>query len=312
MSTDELATVEVAASLIAPAFTYVPLFAAKRRGFFERNQLECAYDMVGSGDAVTEALIRGTIQFAPNTPEGVLADRATGGNLVIIAGLTNRLPFRLIGLPQHKTRDALRGGVIGVSSMNEGTVHVIKAMLSAVGLSYPEDYRLEVVGTHPKRWELLQKGEIDAGLQLTPYDHIAVNAGYSDLGDPSEFFPDFTFGVIAADSTWAAENHDVTVRILASLLEATEWVHSDRAGAADVLAEETATSHDLALLSVNSMIDDGVLPRDLRVSADGVRAVLNIMQANGTLPAGASLDPAWYVDESYLEEARRIQKGTVK
>jgi ABC-type nitrate/sulfonate/bicarbonate transport system substrate-binding protein len=56
-------------SLIAPAFTFVPLFAAQRRGFFERRGVECVYEYVGSGDAVTEALRTGRIQLAPSTPK---------------------------------------------------------------------------------------------------------------------------------------------------------------------------------------------------------------------------------------------------
>ena len=57
-------------------------------------------------------------------------------------------------------------------------------MLATVGLNHPADYLLAVVGTHPPRWELLQQGTTDAGLQSRPYDQIAIEAGFSDLGDP--------------------------------------------------------------------------------------------------------------------------------
>ena len=63
----------VEVGLIAPAFTFLPLFAAARRGFFERYGIDCRYGFLGSGDAVTEALRGGGVQFAPTTPEGTLA-----------------------------------------------------------------------------------------------------------------------------------------------------------------------------------------------------------------------------------------------
>src|SRR5262249_53300869 len=118
--TDAASVERIDVSLIAPAFTFVPLFAARRRGFFERRGIDCVYDFVGSGDAVTDALRTGRIQLAPNTPEGALADRAAGGSLVVVGGLTTRLPFRLIGLPRHESLESLRGGTIGVSSLTEG------------------------------------------------------------------------------------------------------------------------------------------------------------------------------------------------
>lgn len=291
-------------SLIAPAFTYVPFFAAKAQGFFDRNGISCGYDFVGSGDLVTEALKAGKIQFAPNTPEGTLKDRAEGGSLIVIAGLTNRLPFKLIGLKRHRTLESLRGGTIGVSSLNEGTVHVIQALLAQADLHHPDDYDLQVVGAHPKRWELLQEDAIDAGLQLTPYDKIAIDAGFSDLGDPSDLFPEFAFGVVAADSEWARDNSDLTVAILLSLLEATEWVYDNFDGACEVLVAESGTDRHLIEASLHSLLDREVIPRELAPSTAGLEVVLQMMQRGGELPAGAPTDAGRYVDPSYLEQAK--------
>jgi ABC-type nitrate/sulfonate/bicarbonate transport system substrate-binding protein len=296
-------------SLIAPAFTFVPLFAAKRRGFFERRGVDCVYEYLGSGDAVTDALRTGRIQLAPSTPEGALADRAAGGTLVVLGGLTNRLPFRLIGLPQHTNLEALRGGTIGVSSLTEGTVSVIEAMLAAAGLHQPDDYTLEVVGAHPRRWELLQHGAIDAALQLTPFDRIAIEGGFSDLGDPSDLYPEFAFSVVAADAGWAAANHELTVEILRGLLDATQWLYEDVSGGAQVLVEETGVEHRLAELSLLELVQRAVIPRDLEPSREGLDVVLRIMHDNGRLSDGAPLDPEAYLDLSFLERARRGPGG---
>ena len=125
-----------------------------------------ALRVVGSGDAVTERLQAGRIRLAPNTPEGALADRAAGGSLIVIGGLTNRLPFRLIGLPGHEGLESLRGGTICVSSLTEGTVHVIEAMLATVGLRQPDDYTLEVVGAHARHGRLADGAPLDPDAYL--------------------------------------------------------------------------------------------------------------------------------------------------
>jgi ABC-type nitrate/sulfonate/bicarbonate transport system substrate-binding protein len=196
-----------------------------------------------------------------------------------------------------------------VSSLAEGTVHVIEAMLATAGLHQPDDYSLQVVGAHPRRWELLQEGAIDAGLQLTPFDRIAIEAGFSDLGDPSDLFPQFAFSVFAADAGWAVANDELMVEILRALLDATEWLYDDLAGGAEVLVEETGAERRLAELSMHELVDGGVIPRDLEPSRAGLGLVLRIMQDNGRLPDGAPLDPDAYLDLSYLERARAAPDG---
>ena len=176
-------------------------------------------------------------------------------------------------------------------------------MLANAGLHYPDDYALEIVGTHPRRWELLQEGAIDAGLQLTPYDQIAIEAGFSDLGDPSDLFPEFAFSVLTADARWAAANDQLTVTILKALLDAMGWVHDDLAGAADVLAEETGTERRLAEASMRALIEGNAMPRHLEPSKPGLELVLQIMHDNGGLPGSAPTDADFYLDTTYLERA---------
>ena len=61
-------------------------------------------------------------------------------------------------------------------------------MLAAHGLTYPADYDFALEGSHVERWKALQAGTIDAALQMIPYDFMAVEAGFTDLGPVTEEF----------------------------------------------------------------------------------------------------------------------------
>jgi ABC-type nitrate/sulfonate/bicarbonate transport system substrate-binding protein len=297
---------DVAVGLVAMAFTHVAFFVACSEGFLEREGIDCDYEVLGSPDAVTAALAGGTIQMAPTTPEGAIADHAAGGDLVIIAGGANKLPLRLIGRPEHRDLASLRGARIGVSSVHEGTVHVIQTMLASAGLQ-PADYEFEVVGAHPRRWELLQEGAIDAGLQLTPYDRIAIDAGFTDLGDPTQFVPEFAFNAIVTDRRWAESHADVATAFVGALLDATAWTYSQPSGAARALASLTGYDSALVAQSVQELVEREVIPRQMAVSDAGLRQVLAAMRANGRLPAGTSTDPRAYVDGRYLKTAGKLR-----
>src|ERR1700738_2966140 len=69
----------VEVGLVAKAYTMLPLFVAKRRGFFAGEGIDCNSEVLGASAPVTAALKSGAIQFSPTTPEGTLLDRANGG-----------------------------------------------------------------------------------------------------------------------------------------------------------------------------------------------------------------------------------------
>ncbi len=179
---------EITVGVVAPAYVNVPLWVAQERGFLERRGLAATEQILGTTHGVTNALRNGEVDIALTAPEGSIADAVAGGPLRVVAGLTDRPPLSMIALARHKTFDDLRGGRIGTSSLTEGTRHVAERMLAAHGLTYPADYDFALEGSHVQRWKALQAGTIDAALQMIPYDVMAVEAGFTDLGPVAEEF----------------------------------------------------------------------------------------------------------------------------
>jgi hypothetical protein len=179
---------EITVGVVAPAYVNVPLWVAQERGFLERRGLSATERILGSTHGVTSALRDGQVDVALTAPEGSIADAVAGGPLRVVAGLIDRPPLSLIAIPSHATVGDLRGGRIGTSSMTEGTRHVAERMLAAHGLAYPADYDFALEGSHVERWKALQAGTIDAALQMIPYDDIATDAGFTNLGPATGAF----------------------------------------------------------------------------------------------------------------------------
>ena len=179
---------EITVGVVAPAYVNVPLWVAQQRGFLERRGLAATERILGTTHGVTNALRDGEVDIALTAPEGSIADAVAGGPLRVVAGLIDRPPLSMIALPRHRTFGDLRGGRIGTSSLKEGTRHVAERMLAAHGLTYPADYDFALEGSHVERWKALQAGTIDAALQMIPYDDIATDAGFTNLGPVTEEF----------------------------------------------------------------------------------------------------------------------------
>ena len=284
---------EITVGVVAPAYVNVPLWIAQERGFLERRGLAATERICGTTHGVTGALRDGEVDIALTAPEGSIADALAGGPLRVVAGLTDRPPLSMIALPRHHTVEDLRGGRIGTSSLTEGTRHVAERMLADHGLTYPADYDFALEGSHVERWKALQAGTIDAALQMIPYDVMAVEAGFTDLGPVTE-----EFALNAVCVRLPAERAELTP-FLRALAEAAQWFRGHVEESAAIAAARTSIEPRYALLACQALAVDGVIPRELRSSPGALAAVTAALRSSGLIPPDAR-DLAAAVDYSYL------------
>jgi NitT/TauT family transport system substrate-binding protein len=286
---------EITVGVVAPAYVNVPLWIAQERGFLEHHGLTATENIIGTTHGVTQALRDGAIDIALGSPEGSIADAVAGGPLRVVAGLIDRPPLSMIAIPKHQTFDDLRGGRIGTSSLTEGTRHVAERMLAAHGLTYPADYAWALEGSHVERWKALQAGTIDAALQMIPYDAMAVDAGFTDLGPVTKEFALSTVCI-----KLPAEREMVSA-FLTALADATQWFRDHVEESAAIAAMRTGTDARYALGACRKLAADGVIPPGLRSAPAAIGAVVAALRANGQIAPGGRPDPlATAVDYSYL------------
>ena len=104
----------------------------------------------------------------------------------------------------------LKGKLIGVVSMQEGTTFFVKDIAKKGGFDVA-DVKVQAVGGSPTRARLLKERKIDAGLQPYPLSYEAEAAGFSNLGPIADLVPDYQFTSVVVDETWARANRPVLV-----------------------------------------------------------------------------------------------------
>jgi NitT/TauT family transport system substrate-binding protein len=212
----------------------------------------------------------------------------------VVAGLIDRPPLSMIAIPSHHTFGDLRGGRIGTSSLTEGTRHVAERMLAAHGLTYPADYDFALEGSHVERWKALQAGTIDAALQMIPYDDIATDAGFTNLGPVTEEF------ALNAVCIGRSAQPTLVTPFLQALGEAAEWFRGHIEESAAIAAAHTSIEPRYALRACEALAADGVIPRDLRSAPAAIGAAIEALRSGGLIPAQGPDPVAAAVDYSYL------------
>jgi ABC-type nitrate/sulfonate/bicarbonate transport system substrate-binding protein len=286
---------EITVGVVAPAYVNVPLWVAQQRGFLERRGLHATERILGTTHGVTNALRDGQVDIALTAPEGSIADAVAGGPLRVVAGMIDRPPLSMIAIPAHRAFDDLRGGRIGTSSLTEGTRHVAERMLAAHGLVYPDDYEWALEGSHVERWKALQAGTIDAALQMIPYDYIATDAGFTNLGPVTE-----EFALNAACINNHSSERTVVTPFLHALAEAAEWFRGNIGESAAIAAAHTSIEPHYALRACQALAADGVIPRDLRPGHAALAAAVEALRSGGLIPADTPDPAAAAFDYSYL------------
>ena len=285
---------EIAVGVVAPAYVNIPLWVAQERGFLERRGLAATERICGTTHGVTNALRDGEVDIALTAPEGSIADAVAGGPLRVVAGLIDRPPLSMVALPRHHTFGDLRGGRIGTSSLTEGTRHVAERMLAAHGLAYPADYDFALEGSHVERWKALQAGTIDAALQMLPYDYMAADADFTDLGPVTE---DFALNAACigplAERAWVAP-------FLRALSEAVEWFRGNVGKSAGIAAARTSIEPRYALRACEALAADGVIPQNLRSRPGALAAVIGALRSSGLIPPDGPDPLSAALDYSYL------------
>lgn len=283
----------------------LPVWIAQHAGLFAEEGLTVAIELHEGVDAVTERLRDGRVDLAYGITEHVVLDREAGGHLTIVGGNVNKLPFSLIARPEIRDVSGLRGKVIGVSSLEAGSSSLVMKLLATRGLTYPGDYALWAVGPILARWELLQSGAIDAGLQGAPLDAIAIDAGFSVVCDPRADVPDFQFTSLNVDARWAAENAAILTRFLRAFVRAHALFYRDPDTATRVAAIETGVAPAYLARAWQTYTDEAIFPRDGDASTAAVQALIEVSALIRALPNRRHSEADHYIDRRYLRAAHR-------
>jgi ABC-type nitrate/sulfonate/bicarbonate transport system substrate-binding protein len=294
---------KLAVGLVSRTYFNMPLWIGVEHGYFADESIEIDTTIFGNASQV-EPLLDGKFHIFIGSPEAAVQNAATGGPLRIVAGNCGKLVHSLIARAPFKRVEDLRGGMIGIFNFKEGTFFHVKTMLAAHGLHYPADYKVKETGGVPPRHKALLAGEIDAGLQSVPWNYVAEEAGMNNLGEASDYMPDWQFVSVNVNGQWAAANRELLVRFLRAIRRGTQWLYANRAASSIIAARELPAPLHHAERAWDFFTGTNALTRDTSVNPSGLAAVIATLKKTGLLARDAPADPAYYIDDTYLRAAR--------
>ena len=148
---------------------YLPIWVAKDAGLFEKAGLNVEPVQIRGGSLVTLAIITGDLPFSGVGAESVVAARAAGGDVILLACPVDTDPVYLITRPEIKSPQELKGLSSAVTRYGSTTHFYLRAALKHVGLNPEKDMTILQMGAGPEMALALERGVIAAAALTTRY-----------------------------------------------------------------------------------------------------------------------------------------------
>ena len=277
--------------------TVLPVWMAQEGGFYAANGLKVEIVNMGGGSRGAKELQAGTIDLMRVGMSSVVQANRAGGDLRLIASMSNVIRFVIVTAPGVKTAADLKGGVIGVSSFGSESDSTVTLALERFDMTRA-DVTVKEYGGGSKRLAAVRAGEIKATAINEPTTSQAREQGVNILIDlAAEKIPWLFSGVVVRRGD-LKERRDLVLRFLRAVIEGNYLALTHDVRAKAVLARELKVKNS-RIVDISYEDFRAQSPPDMDISMAGVANVLKIGARGG------SRNPADYIDGSVLMELRK-------
>ena len=294
------------AGYVSKDLNYLPFFIAQKKGLYAKEGIVVDLVSIGRADVQLQALVAGELHFANINADNIIAwDERTNGNLKVVAGSSNAAPYLLIGAKNVKKLDDLKGQKLGVASLKGGATSILSAYLKSKGFVYPRDYSMIIIaGGTPARLSALESGAVAGAVLVTPFSDMAVDKGFTKLGDTTEVISSYQFNNININPAWAEKNRPAVIKFIKAHVQALRWIYEHPADTVEFLSKEFGLPAQYGKRGIDYYTKNKVYPINGDVTIAGLKVNIEVQVQDGVI-TGAVPAPEKYIDLSYLRQAQK-------
>jgi NitT/TauT family transport system substrate-binding protein len=218
--------------------TTLPVWVAKRQGYFKDEHLFVEPIVFSSGTINSQAALAGETDIALGSGTEVFTIRLAGEDARFFFGISNFMPFKLFVNPAIKTPQDLKGKRLAVSRFGAQSDFLTRYALSKLGLDPSKDVTILQIGSTPARFAALKSGSVDGTIVWFPVTLIARNAGYRMLADLNDLITDWPYLGYYAMAGVLHTQRDKVMHYLQAHVRALEWLRANPEGGVKVLIDD--------------------------------------------------------------------------
>jgi NitT/TauT family transport system substrate-binding protein len=203
-------------------------WVAQEEGFFKKNGLDVELVHIPSTSRAIQTMLAGEIAYSYLDGRNSVQANLKGADVVILAGVANRLVFSFMARPEIKNLHELKGRKIGITRLGSSTHSVTLWVMGRVGLK-AEDYQMLQLVDVPNIFTAIVAGQIDAGALSPPTNFRGRKAGLNELIDLTKEGPEYVSVAIGSTRSYVRANEETTRRIIRGYSEGVQFLKANKA-----------------------------------------------------------------------------------
>jgi len=202
-------------------------WVARDAGLFSKHGLDVDMIFINGSTRTVQSLIAGDLNFAGAVGTSAINGRMAGGDIAIINGLVNTLPYYLIGKPQIRSPEDLRGKSAATHIPGTSADFALRLALKRFGVPY-ESIKAIMVGGVPARIAAVTNGQADFAVVTEAGKIQGEKAGLRTILDMAELKIPFQFTCTVTTGRMIRESPDVVQRMTEAMVEAVHFYKNNK------------------------------------------------------------------------------------
>ena len=297
-------TKKVVISQAFQSMLYLPLYVAIDEGFFKAQGLDVTKETAGAPSVALSAVISGSAQFSIHGPEWTAIAASKGAPVGIIANVVNGAAVWIATTPDFKFTDikGLKGQKIVTGTMPTTSTSLFIKLLKENGLDAKTDVEMIQVAIGTEPGPFLAK-QADVAVMYEPgLDQVVAKGMKVVFGFPKAYGA-YAFSAVTARND---VDPDLAQRVTNGMEMAMRFMAKDPAKTVAVAQKEFPTLDPAVIESaVKRMLEDGVYPPSVDISAPSLKVSMDTQIALGNLAAQPDYDK--FVVRKYIEPALKLK-----
>jgi NitT/TauT family transport system substrate-binding protein len=203
-------------------------WVAQEEGLFRKNGLEVELVHIASTSRAIQTMLAGELAYTYMDGRNSVQAALKGADVVILAGVANRLVFSFMARPEIKSFNDLKGKKIGITRIGSSTHSVTLWVMNRVGLK-PEEYQMLQLVDVPNIFTAIVAGQIEAGALSPPTNFRARKAGLTELMDLTKEGPEYVSVAIGSTRSFVKANEEMTRRFIRGYSEGVSFLKANKA-----------------------------------------------------------------------------------
>jgi ABC-type nitrate/sulfonate/bicarbonate transport system substrate-binding protein len=272
-------------------------------GLFKKYDLDFRLVFITSSPVATAATINGDAEIQVTGAIGNVRAYVQGvTDLVFIGGIKNILTHSMLGKPDIKRPEDLKGKKVGVGRFGSNTHYFVIQALKRLGMDASRDIQAIQTGGGPETLAALVGGSVDAGAIVAPGDAAAVARGFRYVINGPELRIPYGATQIVTMRPTIAKRGPVIGRFMRVMAEASKILHTDKNLVYKVLGKHLRIT-DTKILDSAYQSEIPALERRLELNEAALQASLDEI---APLDARAkAIKPQDMIDRRYLVELEK-------